>query len=270
MNLLSHFYFFIYWAILLVLCIMLFLVLGVGGLKKIQQSTYIFLDYSLKMLSIKVLLIFYWLTFIVLMYLSKGDFLLSIKLIIVIHFLILVPSTIIIKMSFFEIIEAGIEKNLIFPLISPFILFLTLNMLSLSRFVYLWAVILIINGIFTVRGVYLCLIENVHLQAKNSNQNYITIILSWVIATICNLYCFVILINSVFPGAFLLDGRPIENNLNLFYYTVITFTTTGFGDITAGNNWGYLVASFVSMCGFLFTALVIGGILAVFTNKKGK
>ena len=53
-----------------------------------------------------------------------------------------------------------------------------------------------------------------------------------------------------------LDGRPIEEVTEAWYFTVVSLTTLGYGDITPTTSLGQLVASAQSIVGFLLLALL--------------
>lgn len=53
-----------------------------------------------------------------------------------------------------------------------------------------------------------------------------------------------------------LQGEPVSSCLEAFYYTLISFTTLGYGDIVPTTSWGQFVASAQSLIGFCLLALL--------------
>ena len=53
-----------------------------------------------------------------------------------------------------------------------------------------------------------------------------------------------------------LHGEPVSSCLEAFYYTLISFTTLGYGDIVPTTSWGQFVASAQSLISFCLLALL--------------
>ncbi|AQS58613.1 potassium channel family protein [Desulforamulus ferrireducens] len=140
---------------------------------------------------------------------------------------------------------------------------------SLVRGIMLSGLILSFYQIF--RGIILC------LRTPSSAFNYldsrflpILMIISWLLIILFNLFTMVLLVSGTDPYSFVDSMGPVTEPLRLLYFTVITFTSVGYGDITPRGSFAVFITILVSVTGFLYSALFIGGILAVFTNRGRK
>lgn len=97
----------------------------------------------------------------------------------------------------------------------------------------------------------------------------VLMIISWLLVIIFNLYTMILLVSNTDPYSFVDGSGPVTEPLRLLYFTVITFTSVGYGDITPRGSFAVFIAILVSVTGFLYSALFIGGILAAFTKRNG-
>lgn len=89
---------------------------------------------------------------------------------------------------------------------------------------------------------------------------------------------FYFLINVVFAGFYLLlgihqfegilQGTVWQHYRQLFYFSTQTFTTVGYGRINPIGDAADILASFQTMCGWLYFALVTGLLYGRFTQPK--
>lgn len=89
---------------------------------------------------------------------------------------------------------------------------------------------------------------------------------------------FFLLLNAVFTGLYFLAGHDQIQGLmatnpwgklkELFYFSTQTFTTVGYGRINPIKDGAHIIASFESMTGLLFFALVTGLLYGRFTRPK--
>ena len=72
-----------------------------------------------------------------------------------------------------------------------------------------------------------------------------------------------IAIETLAPGSFrLIDGGG-SNEAQLFYFSLVTITTTGYGDVVAATPATRLLAGFEAVTGTLYIAILIGRLLGV-------
>lgn len=82
--------------------------------------------------------------------------------------------------------------------------------------------------------------------------------MSVVAMIVINLFLGVCLINIVDKGSF--SSNP--NYFDLFYYTVVTFTTIGFGDISPISNLAKFMAIVISVTSIICLTVFLGGIFS--------
>ncbi len=58
--------------------------------------------------------------------------------------------------------------------------------------------------------------------------------------------------------------------ITAFYFTVTTFTTIGYGDITGSNSYERCICAFIMLFGVCFFAVVTGKILGVLSSIEAK
>lgn len=118
-----------------------------------------------------------------------------------------------------------------------------------------------------------------YLEAFRSSWNRYPIYLIWLILADCGrsmwvwlswsismAISFAIMFFSLGPGAFHIK-EPLEHSLEtMFYYSVVTFTTLGFGDITPKT----IEASRWVMVEVIIGYIMLGGLISIFANKLAR
>ncbi len=90
--------------------------------------------------------------------------------------------------------------------------------------------------------------------------------LIWLFWSICMALGFAIKFFSLGPGAFCIK-QPLEHSLDtMIYYSVVTFTTLGFGDITPNT----IEASRWVMAEVILGYIMLGGLISIFANKLAR
>ena len=84
-----------------------------------------------------------------------------------------------------------------------------------------------------------------------------------------------ILLNAVFAFLFWLGRDPIANvssdlPLSLFYFSIETLATVGYGDMHPQTNYGHLVATVEIFTGMSFLAVMTGLIFARFSRPRAR
>jgi inward rectifier potassium channel len=86
-----------------------------------------------------------------------------------------------------------------------------------------------------------------------------------------------IVLNAVFAFLFWLGDKPIANvadnlplPLSLFYFSIETLATVGYGDMHPQTNYGHLVATVEIFTGMSFLAVMTGLIFARFSRPRAR
>jgi inward rectifier potassium channel len=84
-----------------------------------------------------------------------------------------------------------------------------------------------------------------------------------------------IVLNTIYASLFYLGDQPIANvaddlPLSLFYFSIETLATVGYGDMHPQTNYGHLVATVEIFTGMSFLAVMTGLIFARFSRPKAR
>jgi inward rectifier potassium channel len=84
-----------------------------------------------------------------------------------------------------------------------------------------------------------------------------------------------IILNTVFAGLYMFGDHPVANvsddlPLSLFYFSIETLATVGYGDMHPQTNYGHLVATVEIFTGMSFLAVMTGLIFARFSRPKAR
>src|SRR5580704_12042262 len=84
-----------------------------------------------------------------------------------------------------------------------------------------------------------------------------------------------VLLNAVFAALYMLGDHPVANvaddlPLSLFYFSIETLATVGYGDMHPQTNYGHLVATVEIFTGMSFLAVMTGLIFARFSRPKAR
>lgn len=80
---------------------------------------------------------------------------------------------------------------------------------------------------------------------------------------ILNLYLLVLLTNYSYDGAYICTtGDQTITKWNLFYYTLITFTTVGYGDVLPNTLASQAVAILIAITNICYVSIFISSVLS--------
>lgn len=64
-------------------------------------------------------------------------------------------------------------------------------------------------------------------------------------------------------------GLPVTNSFDLYYFSFITLSTVGYGDIIAQGQFAKIVCMFESMTGIFYIAILVASLQEIFQSSKG-
>ena len=79
------------------------------------------------------------------------------------------------------------------------------------------------------------------------------------------------LVDQLTPGAFAFntnDGRQSIHGFNAFYFSFVTLSTVGFGDITPVSKIARMLAAMEAITGLLYVAVLIARLVALYSSPK--
>jgi hypothetical protein len=81
------------------------------------------------------------------------------------------------------------------------------------------------------------------------------------------------LVDELTPGAFAFnasEARQSIHGFNAFYFSFITLSTVGYGDITPVSKVARMLAAMEAMTGLLYVAVLIARLVALYSSPKSK
>jgi hypothetical protein len=81
------------------------------------------------------------------------------------------------------------------------------------------------------------------------------------------------LVDQLTPGAFAFDAnveRQSIHGFNAFYFSFITLSTVGYGDITPVSKVARMLAAMEAMTGLLYVAVLIARLVALYSSPKSE
>ncbi len=114
------------------------------------------------------------------------------------------------------------------------------------------------------RRIAIQLIEN--NNHVNLNLVYGAIIVYFIIGILGGDLC--ALLDIIEPGTFFLQEENVSV-YNYYYFSFVTLTTVGFGDITPSNESGRALALLIGLVGQIYLTIVIAIIIGKYLNQEG-
>jgi Ion channel len=81
------------------------------------------------------------------------------------------------------------------------------------------------------------------------------------------------LVDQLTPGAFAFnmnEGRQSIRGFNAFYFSFVTLSTVGYGDITPVSKVARMLAAMEAMTGLLYVAVLIARLVAMYSSPKSE
>ena len=96
--------------------------------------------------------------------------------------------------------------------------------------------------------------------------------------TILGAICVYVLIAIAFAGIFAAvnDGEPngffaqpiTPNNVDFLYFSFVTITTVGYGDLTAGTSTGRVLVTFEALIGQIFLVTLVARLVSMYGTRQ--
>jgi hypothetical protein len=81
------------------------------------------------------------------------------------------------------------------------------------------------------------------------------------------------LVDQLTPGAFAFntnEGRQSIRGFNAFYFSFVTLSTVGYGDITPVSKVARMLAAMEAITGLLYVAVLIARLVAIYSSPKSE
>lgn len=123
--------------------------------------------------------------------------------------------------------------------------------------------------VLAFRGMFLSLIQRpdtIRIRARDALRLRIEVAALWLFFLLYSLGVAGSALVRLQPHAFATRSGATPTALEMFYFVIVTFTTTGYGDITAVSTAGRLLALVTMLSGYFYSILFIGNLLAVYSQ----
>jgi uncharacterized membrane protein len=74
-------------------------------------------------------------------------------------------------------------------------------------------------------------------------------------------------VNDVEPTGFFAQ-HVVPNNVDFLYFSFVTLTTVGYGDLTAGTSTGRVLVTFEAVIGQIFLVTLVARLVSLYGNKQ--
>jgi len=75
-------------------------------------------------------------------------------------------------------------------------------------------------------------------------------------------------INEAEPGGFFAQKVEEPNNVDFLYFSFITLTTVGYGDLSPGTSTGKVIVTFEAVAGQIFLVTLVARLVSLYGNKQ--
>jgi hypothetical protein len=74
-------------------------------------------------------------------------------------------------------------------------------------------------------------------------------------------------INVFYPGSFQIGGRPIDHQAELLYFSLVTLSTVGYGDVLPVSGEARMLAALEAVNGVLYIAITVAVLVSNFRRR---
>jgi len=149
------------------------------------------------------------------------------------------------------------------------ILGISSNLLAISGAGHFFNYLSLISYIiFLLLTIILAIRQVVSSGSINANRVIGAICIYLLLGLIWSL--FYVLLNMVVPGSFStqIGGVPFQQAHHFTYYSFVTLTTLGYGDILPIRETARALSTIETIFGQLYIAILVGGVVATFITRK--
>jgi uncharacterized membrane protein len=75
-------------------------------------------------------------------------------------------------------------------------------------------------------------------------------------------------VNEVEPTGFFAQHIPNPQNIDFLYFSFVTITTVGYGDLTAGTSTGRILVTFEALIGQIFLVTLVARLVAMYGVRQ--
>jgi voltage-gated potassium channel len=143
------------------------------------------------------------------------------------------------------------------------------NFLALAGSWYFFNYISLISYIiFLLLTISLAIKQVVSSGPINANRVIGAICIYLLLSLIWSL--FYVLVNMLIPGSFnvQIGGAPFQQVHHFMYYSFVTITTLGYGDIIPIRETARALSNIETIFGQFYIAILVGGVVAAFISRK--
>ncbi len=124
----------------------------------------------------------------------------------------------------------------------------------------------IIDGIFLILSI-VAIYQKVHLETRVNNDVIRGGICIYILLGILWFLFYKVIYFFDINAFHFPESRIMQVNANLFYFSFVTLTTLGYGDITPVNNFAMMVSNLEGLCGQLFPAISIATLVSLYKKE---
>jgi len=172
---------------------------------------------------------------------------------------------------FTEKFETKISNNIQISMVYlVFILVFSLVVKTPPLITYSLLIAVFLLHIVVFRGMILIIVNTSPFKKKEDStiKNLLITMFVWLIILVISIYTEVILCFHCNSAAFVIVNKDVVNLLDLLYFSLLMFTTGGFGEITPSSSLSKVVTIGISISSVIYLILFIGAIVSEFAGKK--
>lgn len=174
-------------------------------------------------------------------------------------------------MYFTEKFETKISNSIQISMVYlVFILVFSLFVKTIPLITFSLLIAVVLLHIVVFRGMILVIVNTNPFKKEEdiTIKNLLITMFVWLVVLVISIYTEVILCFYYNSAAFVNVNREIVDMLDLLYFSLLMFTTGGFGEILPSSLLSKVVTIGISISSIMYLILFIGAIVSEFAGKK--